>query len=105
PLDRRDVVWKEYLEEQNWEQAFFTGKFTDSIVSDNQPLVDSALKANPDVTAILAPYDELTKATVSALEDNDLTDDIPVYGVDISNADIEVMPQEGRPWTATATKH
>src|SRR5699024_847789 len=84
-LDRRDVVWKEYLEEQNWEQAFFTGKFTDSIVSDNQPLVDSALKANPDVTAILAPYDELTKATVSALEDNDLTDDIPVYGVDISN--------------------
>jgi len=103
PLDRRDVVWKEYLEENNWNQEFFTGKFTNAVATDNAPLVDAAIKANSDVTAIFAPYDELTKATVSAIEQNNLNDQIVAYGVDISNADIEVMTAENSPWVATAT--
>ena len=32
-----------------------------------------------------------------------LEDDIRVYGVDISTADIEIMTAEGSPWVATAT--
>lgn len=103
PLDRRDVVWKEFLEENNWDQKFFTGKFTNAVATDNAPLVDAAIKANSDVTAIFAPYDELTKATVSAIEQNNLNDQIVAYGIDISNADIEVMTAENSPWVATAT--
>src|SRR5690625_5348245 len=80
PLDRRDVVWKEFLEENNWDQKFFTGKFTNAVATDNAPLVDAAIKANSDVTAIFAPYDELTKATVSAIEQNNLNDQIVAYG-------------------------
>ncbi len=103
PLDRRHVVWEEYVAESPWLQEFFVGEFTNAVATDNAQLVDAALKANPDVRAIFAPYDELTKGTVSAINDNGLSEQIWAYGIDISNADIEVMTAEGSPWKATAT--
>jgi simple sugar transport system substrate-binding protein len=103
PLDRRHVVWEEYKEANNWNQIFFVGEFTNAVATDNAQLVDAALKANPDVRAIFAPYDELTKGTVSAINDNGLAEQIWAYGIDISNADIEVMTADGSPWKATAT--
>ena len=103
PLDRRHVVWEEYKADNSWTELFFVGKFTNAVATDNAQLVDAALKANPDVTAIFAPYDELTKGTVSAIEQNTLQTEIRVYGIDISNADIEVMTKADSPWVATAT--
>ncbi|CAN5799535.1 substrate-binding domain-containing protein [soil metagenome] len=103
PLDRRDVVWRQFVEDNNWDQAWFTGEFTNAVATDNAQLVDAALKGDPDVSAIFAPYDELTKGTITAVLGNDLGDDIGVYGIDISNADIEVMTADGSPWKATAT--
>jgi len=103
PLDRRDVVWRQFVEDNNWDQAWFTGEFTNAVATDNAQLVDAALQGDPDVSAIFAPYDELTKGTITAVLGNDLGDDIGVYGIDISNADIEVMTADGSPWRATAT--
>lgn len=103
PLDRRHVVWEEYKADNGWNEIFFVGKFTNSVATDNAQLVDAALKANSGVRAIFAPYDELTKGTVSAIQDNGLAEEIWAYGIDISNADIEVMTAEGSPWKATAT--
>ena len=103
PLDRRHVVWEEYVADSPWLQEFFVGEFTNAVATDNAQLVDAALKANPDVRAIFAPYDELTKGTVSAIYENNLEETIWAYGIDISNADIEVMTAEGSPWKATAT--
>lgn len=102
PLDRRDVVWNDYLAKNKWTQKFKTGKYTDSTASDTAPMVDSGLKANPDVVAVYAPYDELTKATLTALAQNpNLKGKVKVYGADISNADIELMIADGSPWIAT----
>ena len=103
PLDRRHAVWEEYKVEQNWSEIFFVGEFTNAVATDNAQLVDAALKANPDIVAVFAPYDELTKGAVSAINDNDLNEQISAYGIDISNADIEVMTADGSPWKATAT--
>lgn len=101
PLDRRHEVWLEYKATNNWEELFFTGKFSASTASDTAPMVDAALKANPDVQAIYAPYDELTKATLVALNQNPQLTDVLVYGADISTADIELMTAEGSPWRGT----
>lgn len=102
PLDRRDVVWRQYVEDNNWDQLFYTGTYSPSTATDTAPMVDAALKANPTVEAIYAPYDELTKATLSALEQNpDLQGNVLVYGADISNADIELMVAEGSAWRGT----
>lgn len=103
PLDRRHVIWEEYKVSSPWTEQFFVGEFTNAVATDNAQLVDAALKANSDVRAIFAPYDELTKGTVSAINDNGLAEQIWAYGIDISNADIEVMTADGSPWKATAT--
>lgn len=103
PLDRRHVVWEEYKTEYDWSEQFFVGEFTNAVATDNAQLVDAALKANPDVRAIFAPYDELTKGTVAAIRENNLQTEIWAYGIDISNADIEVMTADESPWKATAT--
>jgi simple sugar transport system substrate-binding protein len=102
PLDRRDAVWKDYLAKNQWTQKFKTGKFTNSTATDTAPMVDNALKSNADVVAVYAPYDELSKATLSALNQNpSLKGKVKVYGADISTADIELMTKPESAWVAT----
>lgn len=101
PLDRRDVVWQEAKQDNGWTEKFFTGKYTDSTATDTAPMVVSSLQANPDVQGIYAPYDELTKGTLSALDQAGNPDGIKVYGADISAADIELMTAEDSAWVAT----
>ncbi|MCM3502252.1 substrate-binding domain-containing protein [Microbacterium sp. P26] len=102
PLERRKKVWDEVVSEHGLDQLFFTGKVTESTATDNIPLIDAALKSNPGVQAIFAPYDEITKGVVQAVQQNNLQDKVKVYGIDISNADIEVMTADGSPWVATS---
>jgi simple sugar transport system substrate-binding protein len=101
-LDRRDVVWKQYVADHKLDVVFSTGKVSESTATDNIPLVDAALKQNPDVQAIFAPYDEITKGVVQAVIQNNLGSTVKVYGIDISNADIEVITADDSPWVATS---
>ncbi len=100
PLDRRHVVWNQYVADNSWTQKFQTGSFTNSTATDSAPMVASAVQANPSIKAIYAPYDEFTKGTLSALEQIGRTD-VLVYGADISAADIELMRADGSQWVAT----
>ena len=56
--------------------------------ADNAPLVAGVLKGNPQVKAIFAPYDELTKATLSAIEQNDQRVVLRSKGRDGAPADV-----------------
>ncbi|MHB8960653.1 MAG: substrate-binding domain-containing protein [Candidatus Limnocylindrales bacterium] len=102
PLDRRNVVFQQFVKDNNWNIAFFVGKFTNAVATDNAVLVDAALKAHPDVVGIFAPYDELSKGTLVGIHNNGLDAKIKVYGIDISNADLALMTTPGNPWVATA---
>lgn len=101
-LDRRAVVWNKVVADHKLDQVFSTGEVTESTATDNIPLVDAALKQNPDVTAIFAPYDEITKGAVQAVIQNNLQGSVKVYGIDISNADIEAITADDSPWVATS---
>jgi simple sugar transport system substrate-binding protein len=101
-LDRRSVVWNKVVADDGLQQVFSTGTVTQSTATDNIPLVDAALKQHPDVQAIFAPYDEITKGVVQAVQQNNLQDKVKVYGIDISNADLEVITADGSPWVATS---
>jgi simple sugar transport system substrate-binding protein len=103
PLERRDVLWKKFVADHKWDQKFVVGKFSHAVAADNAKLAADALKAHPEVKAVFAPYDELTKGTVSAIEQNKLGSKVAAYGIDISNADIELMTKKDSPWKATAT--
>jgi simple sugar transport system substrate-binding protein len=103
PLERRDDVWREFVADHSWKEKFKVGKFSHEVAADNAKLAASALKSHRDVKAVFAPYDEVTKGTVSAIEQNRMGSKVRAYGIDISNADIELMTKEGSPWKATAT--
>ena len=79
------------------------GKFSHAVSADNARLAAGALKTHPGVEAVFAPYDELTKGTVTAIEQNKLGSKVAAYGIDISKADIELMTKKDSPWKATAT--
>ncbi len=103
PLERRDVVWKKFVADHKWNRRFAVGKFSHDVADDNAKLAAAALKQHPDVKAVFAPYDELTKGTVTAIEQNQLGSKVAAYGIDISDADIELMTKKDSPWKATAT--
>jgi len=103
PLERRDVVWKQFVAKRKWSQKFSVGKFSHEVARDNARLAGAALKQHPDVKAVFAPYDEVTKGAVSAIEKNKLGTKVAAYGIDISDADIELMTKKDSPWKATAT--
>ncbi|MBO3102185.1 substrate-binding domain-containing protein [Cellulomonas fengjieae] len=100
PLDRRDVVWRESLAKNGWNELFKTGAFTNSTATDSAPMIVSSVQSNASIKAIYSPYDEFAKGTLSALEQAGRKD-VLVYGADISTADIELMVAEGSPWVAT----
>jgi simple sugar transport system substrate-binding protein len=103
PLERRDVVWKQFVSDHKWSQKFSVGKFSHEVAKDNAKLASAALKKHPDVKAVFAPYDEVTKGAVTAIEENKLGTKVAAYGIDISNPDIELMTRKDSPWKATAT--
>jgi simple sugar transport system substrate-binding protein len=102
-LDKRDTVWGPTVAKNGWTQAFKVGKVTTSTATDNVPLVSAALTQNPVVKAIFAPYDELAKGAVLAVQNNNLAGKVKVYGIDISNADIQIITAANSPWAATAS--
>jgi simple sugar transport system substrate-binding protein len=103
PLDRRDAVFQEVLTANPGLDLVATfGTVSDSTAAETQSQAAAVLTANPDITAIFAPYDEFAKGAVLAIEAAGLQDKVKVYGADISTADIGVMIAENSPWVATA---
>lgn len=101
-LDKRDSVWKKAVTANGWTQEFKVGKVTDSTATDNVPLVSAALTQHSDVTGIFAPYDELAKGTLLAVQNKKLAGKVKVFGADVSNADIQAITAKNSPWVATA---
>lgn len=103
PLDSRNAVYQQFLKSNpSFSQVAHFGKYTESVASDTATEGAAALKAAQDTTVAFAAYDELAKGTLIALRQNNLSDKVKVYGVDISTADIQLMTEQGSPWRATA---
>jgi simple sugar transport system substrate-binding protein len=103
PLDRRDAVWQEFkADNPGITEVAQIGVVSDNTAAQVAEQAKAALQANPDVTAIFAPYDEFAKGAVQAVQELGMEEQVRVYGADISNADIAVMTAEGSPWVATS---
>jgi simple sugar transport system substrate-binding protein len=103
PLDSRDAVYQQFLKANpSFSQVARFGKYSESVASDTATEGAAALKAAPTTTVSFAAYDELAKGTLIALRQNNMSDKVKVYGVDISTADIQLMTEPASPWRATA---
>lgn len=101
PLDRRNRGWKEVKQANpGIDQVAQFGKVSDATANDTQEQANAVITANPDLKAVLAPYDEFAKGVVLALEQASKTG-VQVYGADISTADIAVMTKPDSPWVTT----
>jgi len=102
PLDNRDRVFKQFLQDNPGVNVVATiGVVNANTVAQTADQAKAVLIANPDVKAVIAPYDEFAKGAALAIEELGLQDRIKVYGMDISDADISVMVREKSPWTVT----
>ncbi len=103
PLDKRDGPIQEVVAANpNVEIVAQTGTLDSPISVANANQATAVLRANPNIQAYLAPYDEFAKGIVMALEELDRTDAVRVYSIDISTQDIEMMTQPGTPWVMTS---
>lgn len=104
PLDRRNAEWEQVKKDNpGLEQVAQVGVVNESTAAQTAEQTKAALQANPGVAAIFAPYDEFAKGAAQAVQELGLSDAVKVYGVDISDADISVLTQDGSPWVSTAT--
>lgn len=104
PLDLRNEIWMEFQKENpGIKQVAQIGVVNANTAAQTADQAKAALSANPNVVAIIAPYDEFTKGATLAIQELGLEDKVKAYGMDISTADIAVMTADNSPWVATAT--
>lgn len=105
PMERRQVAYNEFLQANEGIKEVATfGSATASTALDTQAQMEALLKQYPnegDITAVWAAWDEFAKGAVRALEQAGRTD-IKVYGIDMSDEDLQLMQKEGSPWVASA---
>ena len=54
-----------------------------------------------ELDAIFATWDAFAIGAARAIKEAG-RDEIKIYGIDVSNADLQIMQEEGSPWVATA---
>jgi simple sugar transport system substrate-binding protein len=103
PLDKRNAVWEQVKKDNpGLDQVAQIGVVDDNTAAEVADQAKAALQANPDVTAILAPYDEFAKGATLAVQELNLTGKVKVYGADISTPDLGVITAADSPWVATS---
>ena len=103
PLDRRNEIWEKVKAENKgiFEKARF-GTVSDTTAAATADQAKAALRANPDIKVIFAPYDEFARGVKLAAVDLGISDKIKIYSADVSTADIQEIVEPGSPWAATA---
>lgn len=104
PLDRRNVVYTQLEAEGKIETVEIIAPSDTANVRGDMTTKTSAILpkyAEGSVDAIWGCYDELAKGVLQALNDARRTD-IPMYTIDISNDDIQLMIENPDVWKSTA---
>lgn len=105
PMERRKEAYDAFIAENPGIKEVATfGSVTANTALDTQTQMEAILKQYPnegDIQAIWAPFNEFAKGAVRALEQAGRTD-IKVYGIDMSDEDLQIMQKENSPWVASA---
>ncbi|TSB46185.1 sugar ABC transporter substrate-binding protein [Alkalicoccobacillus porphyridii] len=104
PMVRRDTVYQEVLAENseiNELERF--GVAAEDTSTQTQNAVAALLNKYPEgeIDAIFATWDAFAIGAARALEEAG-RDEISIYGIDVSNADLQIMQQENSTWDYTA---
>ncbi|RCW71942.1 sugar ABC transporter substrate-binding protein [Saliterribacillus persicus] len=104
PMVRRNAVYQDVLEANpDITELERFGVASENTSVDTQNAVASMLNKYPEgeIDAIFATWDAFAIGATRALNEANRTE-IDVYGIDVSNADLQMMQEEGSPWKYTA---
>jgi simple sugar transport system substrate-binding protein len=105
PMERRQIAYDAFLNKYTdiKEVAAF-GAATANTALDTQAQMEAILKQYPnkgDITAVWAAWDEFAKGAVRAIQQAG-RDEIKVYGIDLSDEDLQLIQDPSSPWVASA---
>lgn len=105
PMEKRDSIYKIMMNRYpDVKQIATFGSATDNTSLDTQNKMAAVLKQYPnkgDIAAVWAPWDEFAKGVTRAIKEAG-RDEIKVYGVDLSDEDLQMMQAKNSPWKASA---
>lgn len=104
PMERRQVAYQEFLKENpDIKEVAAFGAATNNTALDTQAQMEAILKQYPkgEIDAVWAAWDEFAKGAVRAIEAAG-RNEIKVYGIDMSDEDLQIIQKEGSPWVASA---
>lgn len=104
PMVRRNTVYQAMLEQYpNLQEVERFGVANANTSVETQNAVAAMLTKYPEgeIDAIFATWDAFAIGAARALVEAGRTE-IKIYGIDVSNADLQIMQEENSPWVATA---
>jgi len=104
PMVRRNKVYQETLAANpGIKELSRYGVANENTSVDTQNAVNAILTQYPkgEIDAIFATWDAFAIGATRALIEAGRTE-IKIYGIDVSNADLQIMQEENSPWAATA---
>lgn len=104
PMVRRNKVYQDtLLKYPGIKEIERFGVANENTSVETQNAVAAMLTKHPkgEIDAIFATWDAFAIGAARALIEAGRTE-IKIYGIDVSNADLQIMQEENSPWTATA---
>lgn len=105
PMERRNVMYEAFKKRYpSIKEIARFGNASQNTALDTQSQMEALLQKYPnkgDIDAVFAPWDEFAKGVTRAIQQAG-RDEIKVYGIDLSDEDLQLMQETNSPWTATA---
>lgn len=105
PMERRQISYEAFLNKYpDIKEIAAFGAATANTALDTQAQMEAILKQYPnkgDISAVWASWDEFAKGAVRAIEQAGRTE-IKVYGIDMSDEDLQLIQKQDSPWVASA---
>lgn len=105
PMERRQIAYKAFIDSNPDIKEIATfGAATKNTALDTQAQMEALLKKYPkkgDITAVWASWDEFAKGAARAIQQAG-RDEIKVYGIDLSDEDLQMIQDPKSPWIASA---
>jgi len=105
PMERRNVMVEAFKKRYpNIKEIARFGNASSNTALDTQAQMEALLQKYPnkgDIDAVFAPWDEFAKGATRAIQQAG-RNEIKVYGIDLSDEDLQLMQSPNSPWVATA---
>lgn len=105
PMERRQIAYKAFQDKyKDIKEVSAFGAATNNTALDTQSQMEAILKKYPnkgDITAVWAAWDEFAKGATRAIQQAGRTE-IKVYGIDMSDEDLQMIQDQKSPWVASA---